>query len=92
MPILEPILRFFRKKPKVYIPPPAPKRPWSEIVPIENSSNIPPEPLEMPPMPEGVDFGALWEEPTDASSLGTILAGVSAVCAGLILILKLFGK
>lgn len=97
MPILEPILRFFRKKQTSYFPPAPPKRPWAEITPKEpivppDSGQIVPQPLEMPPMPEGVDFTALWEEPSDSSSLATIFSGIAAGAAALILILKLFGK
>jgi len=44
------------------------------------------------PTPEGVDFEALWEEPTDASSLPTILSGVAAATSGILLVMHFFGK
>jgi hypothetical protein len=43
-------------------------------------------------VPADVDLSALWEEPTDASSLATILSGVAAGASVIALLLKLVGK
>lgn len=47
---------------------------------------------DAPPMPEGVDFSTLWEDPKDPSIMGTIFSGIAAGCGILLILLHLFGK
>lgn len=49
-----------------------------------------PDKPKLLPVPDQIDLAALWEEPQDASSMTTILAGVAAVMSSLALILGFF--
>jgi len=81
----------FKKKPDPLAVPP--KRLAESLMPVETraSRSIPAGQEYDALVPAGIDFASLWEEPQDASMLGTIMAGASAVLS-LVTLIVVFVK